>query len=204
MTPPAAPTDPRSSAPPGSATSDNSTPPTPPPHESPFKVIKELWRELPGLFSDRVELLWLELHRAGLVLAQIAALVVAAAILGVTAWLVLWSAVVALLTMAGVHWLLALAIVLVINLVAAWLAVARVRRLLPSLKLPATRRHLTLSPSTQPPPDAPFEPTSTPVTPRASARPVAPPTASPVAPTKATGHNRHEPPDIPTASAAGR
>lgn len=133
-----------------------------PPAETPepwTDVLKGLWRELPGLVSDRVELLSLELHRAGLVLAQIAALVVAAAILGVTAWLVLWAVVVALLVMVGLHWLLALGLVLVANLLAAWLAVARVRRLMPSLKLPATRRHLMLSPSTQPPPDPPFAPT---------------------------------------------
>jgi hypothetical protein len=127
-------------------------------HESPLAVLKGLWHELPGLFSDRVELLSLELHRAGLALVQIAALVVAAAILGVTAWLVLWGAAGVLLTQAGLHWLLSLAVVLVLNLVAAWLAVARVRRLLPSLKLPATRRHMTVSPSTQPPTERPDVP----------------------------------------------
>jgi hypothetical protein len=172
----------------------------PPAHESPLAVLKDLWRELPGLFSDRVELLSLELHRAGLALVQIAALVVAAAILGVTAWLVLWGAVAALLTLAGLHWLLSLAIVLALNLVAAGLAVARVRRLLPSLKLPATRRHLTISPSTKPPPEAPFPPTSQPMppTPGMATSPSTPPPSNPPDPT------RHEPPDLPTAPAAGR
>jgi hypothetical protein len=228
MTPPAAPNhtaearastaphphEPRD-GPTAAAAGNGSVPPTE--HESPLAVLKDLWRELPSLFSDRVELLSLELHRAGLALAQIAVLVVAAAILGVTAWLVLWGTVVALLTLAGVHWLLSLAIVLAINLVAAWLAVARVRRLLPSLKLPATRRHLmTISPSTQPPPEAPFPPTSTPVrppppcaTPRgpsttAAAMPAAAGSLTPSDTTKAPAHHRHEPPDLPTAPAAGR
>ncbi|MBS3995791.1 MAG: phage holin family protein, partial [Hydrogenophaga sp.] len=108
---------------------------TPPAQESLLQTLKGLWQELPGLVSDRVELLSLELHRAGLALAQIAALVVAAAILGVTAWLVLWGMVVALLVMAGLHWLAALGLALLANLLAAWWAVARVRKLLPALKL---------------------------------------------------------------------
>lgn len=128
---------------------------TPPAQESLLQTLKGLWQELPGLVSDRVELLSLELHRAGLALAQIAALVVAAAILGVTAWLVLWGMVVALLVMAGLHWLAALGLALLANLLAAWWAVARVRKLLPALKLPATRRHLMISPSTKPPPVPP-------------------------------------------------
>ena len=174
MAPPSSPL-PAAPPPTAEAAGAESPPPAPPPpQESLLEAVKGIWHELPGLLSDRVELFSLELHRAGLALMQIAALVVAAAILGVTAWLVLWGAVVALLVMAGLHWLLALALVLAANLLAAWLALARVRRLLPSLKLPATRRHLMVSPSTQPPPEPPFAP------------------------------SRHEPPDLPTASAAGR
>jgi hypothetical protein len=153
---------------------DHTAPPVQAAEESWISQLKGLWQELPGLVSDRVELLSLELQRAGMALVQITVLVVAAAILGVTAWLVLWVAVVGLLVTAGLHWLLALALVLLANLLAAWLAVARVRKLLPSLKLPATRRHLMLSPSPQAPPEPPF----------------APP--------------RHEPPDLNTATAPGR
>lgn len=105
--------------------------------------------ELPGLISDRVELLSLELQRAGQVLAQIVALIVAAAILAVTAWLALWGGVMLALIGAGLHWAAASLIVLVINLCACGWAVARIRALAPLLQLPATRRHLTLSqPST--------------------------------------------------------
>jgi uncharacterized membrane protein YqjE len=132
--------------------------PSPTAPQSLLGTLKGLWQELPGLVSDRVELLSLELHRAGLALVQIAVLVVAAAILGVTAWLVLWGMVVALLVMAGLHWLAALGLALAANLLAAWWAVARARRLLPALKLPATRRHLMVSPSTKPPPVPPVPP----------------------------------------------
>jgi len=114
--------------------------------------------ELPGLISDRIELLSLELQRAGQVLAQIVALIVAAAILAVTAWLALWGGVMVALIGAGLHWAAASSIVLVINLGACWWAVARVRTLAPRLHLPATRRHLTLSqPSTASQPHSPDE-----------------------------------------------
>lgn len=126
--------------------SDDSAAPQP----SLLQTLQGLWRELPGLVSDRVDLLALELQRAGRALMQIVALVVVAAILAVTAWLALWSAAVGLLMMLGLHWSLALLIVLAVNLGAAWWAVARVRSLVPDLRLPATRRHLTLSPSPQP------------------------------------------------------
>ena len=108
--------------------------------------------ELPGLISDRIELLSLELQRAGQVLAQIVALIVAAAILAVTAWLALWGGVMVALIGAGLHWTAASLIVLVINLGACGWAVARVRALAPLLQLPATRRHLTLK---QPPTASP-------------------------------------------------
>jgi hypothetical protein len=105
-------------------------------------------RELPGLLSDRVELLALELRRAGVALAQIVALIVAAAILGVTAWFALWSAVVLLLVLNFEwHWALALLLVGVLNLAAIWFALVRARALAPLLSLPATQRHLTVKPA---------------------------------------------------------
>jgi uncharacterized membrane protein YqjE len=122
--------------------------------------LQDLVHALPGLISDRVELLSLELQRAGQVLAQVVALIVAAAILAVTAWLALWGGVMVALINAGLHWAAASLIVLVINLGACWWAVARVRALAPLLHLPATRRHLTLSrPSTASKPPSPDEPT---------------------------------------------
>jgi len=121
-------------------------------------MLKSVWRDLPGLFNDRVELLSLELQRAGLALVQIVMLLVIVAILGVTVWLVLWGAIIVALVAMGLHLSLALLVALVLNALAAALALSRVRSLLPMLKFPATRRHLTFSPSTEPPP--PPEPTT--------------------------------------------
>ena len=118
--------------------------------DSLLQTFVSLWRELPGLLSDRVELLSLELQRAGAALMQIVVLLVVAAILGVTAWLVLWGGIVALLLHAGLPLPGALLILLLFNAGAAWLVVRRVRALLPRLALPATRRHLMLSPAPEP------------------------------------------------------
>ncbi len=118
-------------------------------------LIKSTLRELPGLISDRVDLLSLELHRAGLALAQMVALGLAAGIFAGTAWLALWAGVVLLLIDLGVNQFISVLIVLVINAVAVWLALLRLARLAPLLQLPATRRHLTVAktpPIPQPPP----------------------------------------------------
>lgn len=136
-----------------------------------------LVRELPALVSDRVELLTLELQRAGRALAQIVALVVAIAVLGVTLWLLLWVAVAGLLVAAGLSPPLALALIVLVNALAIVVALSRVKRLVPQLQLPATRRHLTLTPSPDPRhPDPDDERTARPaaVAPAAARQPAAP------------------------------
>ena len=120
-----------------------------------FENLRSLVKELPALVSDRVDLLSLELQRAGRALAQIVVLVVAGAILGITAWLVLWAAIVVALVSLGLPLAVTLFGVLAINVGAAVWALMRVRRLVPSLGLPATRRHLMVSPSPLPPTGAP-------------------------------------------------
>ena len=112
-------------------------------------LVQNLLHELPGLISDRVELLSLELSRAGAAMAKIAALTVAVAILGITAWAALWVGVVMGLLALDWHWALALGVVILANAgVAAW-ALLQMRRLSGLLKLRATRRHLTLRASAQ-------------------------------------------------------
>jgi uncharacterized membrane protein YqjE len=112
-----------------------------------LKSLQALLHDVPGLFTDRVELLTLELQRAGQALAQIVVLLIVAAVLGVTTWLVLWATLVIALLAAGLGWVGACLLVVVVNLAATALAVARVRRLLPRLRLSATRRHLLPRPA---------------------------------------------------------
>jgi hypothetical protein len=106
--------------------------------------VQDLLREIPGLISDRVELLSLELGRAGAALGKIAALTVAVAILGITAWATLWTGVV--MGLLGLDWhpALALGLVILVNAGAAAWALMKMKDLAGLLRLPATRRHLTL------------------------------------------------------------
>lgn len=138
--------------PPGTAIPERAAEPAPL-----LEQLQTLWQALPGLVSDRVELLSLELQRAARALAQIVALVVAMAILGVTAWLVLWAGVIHLLVVAGLPMLAALLLVIGANGLAIVVALARVRSLLPKLSLPATRRHLMIAPDPQPPVQEPHQ-----------------------------------------------
>lgn len=120
-----------------------------------LQTFSSLWRELPGLLSDRVELLSLELQRASHALLQIVVLLVVAAILGVTAWLVLWGGIVAVLLALGLPLAAALLLLLLFNAGAAWLVLRRARALVPRLALPATRRHLMSNPAPEPGPTPP-------------------------------------------------
>jgi len=112
--------------------------------ESLIDLARGVLHDLPGLIGDRVELFSLELHRAGIALVRMLAMTVVAAILGVTAWLAMWSILVGLLMAAGWHWAAANGLVALINLAAAAWAVRRVRQLVKQLNLPATRQHLML------------------------------------------------------------
>ncbi|MCF8204895.1 MAG: phage holin family protein [Methylotenera sp.] len=125
--------------------------PAPPGAASLLRQLQDLLQDLPGLVGDRVELLLLELQRAARALVQIVALGVAAAILGVTAWLLLWAGAIRLLMLAGLSMDGALLVALAVNGLALGVALQRLRRLLPELSLPATRRHLL-------PPGDPDEP----------------------------------------------
>jgi uncharacterized membrane protein YqjE len=110
--------------------------------ESLIELVRGVLQDLPGLIGDRVELFSLELRRAGIALVKVLALTVVATILGVTAWLAVWSIGVGLLIDAGWHVAAANGLVALINLLAAVWAVHRVRALMKALSLPATRQHL--------------------------------------------------------------
>lgn len=135
---------------PAAAGQDSFVPPAP---SAPLlQQVKELLQELPGLVSDRVHLLALELKRSGQALATMLALVVAAAILGVTAWLAMWVGVAGALMQLGLAWGWVLLIVLAVNLGAAVWALMRARSLAHLLTLPATVRRLTVKPHQGVPP----------------------------------------------------
>lgn len=108
--------------------------------------LLSIGRDLPGLLGDRVELLALELQRAGRALAQLVAILVAIAVLGVTAWLLLWAALVGALVALGLPVWAGTLLAVAVNGVVVVLLVGRAMQLMPLLRLPATRRHLTPRP----------------------------------------------------------
>ena len=107
-----------------------------------LQILQDLVAALPGLVSDRLELLALELHRAGRSIVQIVVLVLGAAILGVGAWLALCVGIAVALVALDLPWPVVMLVVLLVNLALGWAALARVRHLLANLGLPVTRRHL--------------------------------------------------------------
>lgn len=117
-----------------------------PPRESLPQMLMSLLGELPKLVSDRVELLSLDLERAALALGQIVGLIVGLAILGVTAWLLLWGGILLGLVMLGLPTWGALLLGIVINAIAIWVVVSRLKSLVPSLLLKSFRKHLALTP----------------------------------------------------------
>ena len=112
-----------------------------------LETLLALWRDLPGLLSDRVLLLSLELKRAGKALAVMIGLIVAAAVLAGTFWVALWVGITAALLQAGLAWGWVLLIVLAINLAGIAYALLRAKSLAHLLTLPATVRRLTVAPA---------------------------------------------------------
>ena len=107
------------------------------------KAVGALFADLPGLLTDRVHLLSLELRRASNALGQMVALGLLAAILFATAWIAVWVGLAAAFLAVGLAWPWIVLLVLVINLSAAVWALLRVKALAPLLALPATLRRLT-------------------------------------------------------------
>ena len=124
---------------------DAPTPPEAPPDGfgSLPQAIGALFADLPGLLTDRVRLLSLELKRASNALGQMVALGLLAAILAATAWIALWVGLAAALLAVGLAWPWVVLLVLFVNLSAAIWAALRVKALAPLLALPATLRRLT-------------------------------------------------------------
>jgi hypothetical protein len=119
----------------------------PPAGDSIAGALDGLLDDLRGALGERVELLSLELGAAVDAAVRIVVLLVASAIVAVTAWLALWAVAVGLLVEAGWAWAWALLAVAVVNVVATLLALRHARRLLPRLGMPATRRQLSMATS---------------------------------------------------------
>jgi uncharacterized membrane protein YqjE len=111
--------------------------------ESLTEAASTAWTDLRASLQDRVKLFSLETQRTGLTLVQLVLYAVMAAVLAVTAWLALVGGIGAWLVLhAGMHWAAALAMLVVLNLVAAGLLAWSMRGLVHHLGFPATIRQL--------------------------------------------------------------
>jgi hypothetical protein len=108
-------------------------------------VLQELWKELPGLVDDRIDLLLLELRRAGGAAVQMLMLGVAAALFGLAAWVACWVGIAWGLLAWGLHWGWVVTLVAVFNALAAALALLRASKLVPLLEMAASRRHFRMA-----------------------------------------------------------
>jgi len=126
-------------------------------------ALRDLVADVRGQVSDRVHLFALEMKRAGLALAQIVALGVAAALFALTAWFALWMGLAAALIDWGLAWGWVWLLVLVLNAAGIAFALLRVKKLAHALTLPATTRHLSVAQA--PPSGVMHEPPAQPAAP---------------------------------------
>lgn len=105
--------------------------------------LRGLLTALGGMVSDRVLLLSLELRLAGRALGVIVALAIAASVAALTAWLGLWLAIGAWIVARYDNHAIAALVVILANGVLAAVCIAKARRLVKLLTLPATMRALT-------------------------------------------------------------
>lgn len=110
-----------------------------------LRTLRTMVGEVPGLVSDRVVLLALELRLARQAVVLVAGLFAAAALLMLTGWLAFWTGLVVLATDLGMDPRWAVGGAAVLNFFGAGLALWWALSLVPRLALPATMRHLTLN-----------------------------------------------------------
>ena len=122
------------------------------------QLLKALLEDIPGLLSDRIPLVALELKRARLALVQLVGMLLAAVIMAATAWIAVWGLLVAAAVIYGLPWWCIGVGAILFNLLGGWLALRRARALAEFLALPATFRRLTIAPA--PPPAGPGAPRS--------------------------------------------
>ena len=112
---------------------------------APRPTVSQLLDDIRAAFGARVYLLELEARRAAWSAATMLAFAVGAALLGVTAWLVLIGALIYGAVAAGVPWVLAVVVALALHAGAAFLLVRGITSMVNNLSFAATRRTLSRS-----------------------------------------------------------
>ena len=105
--------------------------------------IAQFVSEIRAAFNARFYLFELEAKRAVWSAAYMLAFAVGAALLGVTAWLILIGALIYGAVAAGVPWLIAAIVAITLHVVVVFLLVRAIRALVDNLTFAATRRTLS-------------------------------------------------------------
>ena len=113
--------------------------------------ISQFVNEVRAAFSARFHLFELEAKRAALSAAYMLAFATAAALLGVTAWLILIGALIYGAVTAGVPWIVAAVVAIALHAVGAFLLVRAIRSKVDNLTFAATRRTLEKADSAEAP-----------------------------------------------------
>ena len=105
--------------------------------------IGKVIEELRAAFSARFHLFELEAKRAAWAAAYMLAFAVGAALLGVTAWLILIGALIIGAVSLGVPWVAAVVVAIALHAVAVFFLVRSIRAMVDNLTFSATRRTLS-------------------------------------------------------------
>lgn len=109
----------------------------------PRPTLSQFFDDLRATFTARFHLFELEAKRAAWSAAYMFALAVGAALLGVTAWLILVGALIVGAVSAGVHWLLVVAVAIALHVGAAFLLIRLVKGMVDNLTFESTRRAMS-------------------------------------------------------------
>ena len=104
--------------------------------------ISQFISEVRAAFSARFYLFELEAKRAASAAAYMLAFATAAALLGVTAWLILIGAMIYGAVAAGVPWIVAALVAIALHAVAVFMLIRAIRSMVDNLTFAATRRTL--------------------------------------------------------------
>ena len=106
------------------------------------EALHALWEDLRGAFSERLRLLGLEARLVTMTLLQVVVIAVVVAGLGVTSWLLLVGGIFAAFVAAGLHWGIAVALLIAINLGVAFMLVKTAIGLASRVSLPRSLRQI--------------------------------------------------------------
>ncbi len=117
--------------------------PREPSADAPKPSVSQFVEDIRAAFNARFYLFELEAKRAAWSAAYMLAMAVGAALLGITAWLILIGALIVGAVAVGVPWVVAVASAIALHALAVFFLLRRIRAMVDNLTFAATRRTLS-------------------------------------------------------------